>query len=654
MQVTIDHKILGTAIKDLTTLVNNVSGAKTVAESGTPVSLPSLKPLTRKTQWMNDQHPMLQGLHDIAVLMADKGSTVSSFEVGNTTRDIEKLLGEKLAEKGREIHAPADDEESKAYIAMLQSWSHDPATMAAFQLELGPEGSLRLMSQWARNYDDPWDHNYSEQQSQLMALMQQSLETATLPGGFSTQEERDFAHGLVDAATVDSEDLMGRGAYNPSGALAFLLRDGHFGDEFIETTLGDLDQYERQDNNGASGLWGNRWNEPDFSRFMPFGDANTTNNLDPLASAFSAVANNPEVALSFFADDDGDPPRAEYYIKERNWDQDNFDGISAALDAATTDPDIIGGDEATRNAAAKLASQTVNYFSERKYVDDIPEMLARQPENGAAEDLAHILSTYMNGVNSGLDNKDADIGQYNGVPAFDRESLEKFGLAAMSTDQGLAEVTNGMNQYRALHLGELADNLAEHDTDDNRSLLRTGIQEDARLQGFFLDVQGEDKIHDAAARDARTRAMISHLTDVVDLVPIPGVDQLEGVTKDAVNLTINTVKGSAYDSFADSIAHEESDTRSHYESVADEVNRREQFTMAQFLDDRGLSAHPDRMSDLARPYGSMISYEEYLELPTAQQDAVEQELFGENGVGGVYSKQDYSEAFKSEFGKYYD
>ena len=280
--------------------------------------------------------------------------------------------------------------------------------------------------------------------------------------------------------------------------------------------------------------------------------------------------------------------------------------------------------------------------------------MSRFPEDGAAEDLSHILGTYMNGVVPGLDNKDADIGAYGNRPAFDEDSLKKVSLAAMSTDQGLAEITNGMNNYRALHLGGLADDLAASDTPDNRSLLRDGVQMDARLQGFFLNTLGDDEIRDAEARDAATRAMVGHLTDVVDLVPVPGVSKLDGAAKDIANMTINTVKGSAYDSFEDSLAHEASDQRSTFESTADETNRREQLSMATFLNDRGLSAHPENFSDLTAPNGHLVSLDDYLKLPTSEQDQIETELFGENGVGGVYNRQDYYEAFKNEFDNYFD
>jgi hypothetical protein len=158
----------------------------------------------------------------------------------------------------------------------------------------------------------------------------------------------------------------------------------------------------------------------------------------------------------------------------------------------------------------------------------------------------------------------------------------------------------------SLHLGELADDLAAHDTADNRGLLRDGVQTDARLQGFFLNTLGDDEIRDAEARDAATRAMVGHLTDVVDLVPVPGVNQLDGVAQEAVNMTINTVKGEAYESFADSLAHEGEDTRNEFEDTAFETNIREQFTLAQLLDERGLSAHPDRLHT-AYPDGNPIT-----------------------------------------------
>ena len=654
--VTIDHNKLDSAITKVSTLSSAVDRHRNNVLFKSPVDHPELSALSSVPTWLDGEKPMLQGLRDIAYLLATESNPVVTFDVGSSLHDVEELLGKTLADKARST-SPYDEEGAERFVEILGRWSSDPQVMSEMFGTLGPEETLAVTSTWATEIDNHVSTDPTEQQRNVLRFLKNGLQSATQDGGWSDYESGQFAEGLVEAATGDPEDTMrDRINYNPAGALTYLLYDGRFSDAFVETMADELDEYERQDNEGASGLWGSRpENGVDFGLYMDWGtDVGGLGNLDPMTGLMSAMSHNPKVALDFFSDEDGDPPRSQYYIKERNWNGDNYNGVLAALDAATTDDDILDGSEDDQHRAATLASATVEYLSERGNADDLPEILSRFPEQGAAEDLSHILGTYMNGVVPGLDNTDSGIDAYGNRPAFDRESLEKVSLMAMSTDRGLAELTNGMNNYRALHLGMLADNLAENDTADNRTLLRDGIQMDARLQGFFLNTLGDDEIRDADARDAATRAMVNHLTDVVDIVPVPGVSKLTGVTADIANMTIDTVKGEAYESFADSLAHEGSDTRSEFNDTASEVSIREQFTMAQFLDERGLSAHPDRLPELVYPNGRAITYEEYSNLGSAEQDEVERLLFGADGVGGVYNRQDYSEAFESEFHEYFD
>ncbi len=658
MSVKIDHTALKGAIDKLSTLAGAVEAQRVAVTSGTPISLPSLSDgsLTRTTNWLKDQEPLLQGLHDIAVLLATKGSTVASFTVGTKVDDVRQMLGETLADQAS-MGNPNFPEDQEKYLEIFSQWQFDPATMAAFHNALGPEETLRVLSMWA---DAPADRPMTEPpddvQAALVAAMKRSLVTANLPGGFTRAESEAYAHGLVEAATIPVEDYYGRGPYNPSGALNYLLYDSTFNDTFVRTIANDLDHYERVTNKGASGLWASRPDQGvDFGDYMEHGTYDPyAGNADPMTGLMSAMSHNPGVALDFFSDDDGDPPRGEYYIKDRNWDRDAYNGLMQALDAATTDESLINGSESDQHRAALLASATVEHLSERGNVEELPEIFARWPEHGAAEDLSHILGTYMNGVVPGLDNENSGIDAFGNRPAFDAESLRSVSLAAMSTDQGIAELTNGMNNYRVLYIGEAADRLAETDNGTNRQLLENAVQNDARLQGFFLNTLGDSEIREAAAQDAATRAMIGHLTDIVDLVPVPGVSKLDGVAGDIANMTINTAKGEAYDSFADSMAHAESDTRTDMNNLAQETNVREQFTMAQFLADRGLLNNVDGLSGATAPGGHLVSYDDYTNLGSAEQDQVELELFGENGVGGVYSHQHYSEAFMSEFEKYFD
>ena len=359
MSVTIDHTTLKGAIDKLTTLASSVDSQRSVVSNGTPISLPSLSDgtLGQTSAWLRDQEPMLQGLHDIALLLSEKGSTVASFFVGTETADIKQLLGETLAEKADQGN-PYDEDASKKYLELLQRWDTDPATMAAFQNKLGPEGTLRTLSMWAQTSTG---QQPNETQTALVEAMKRSLVTANEEGGFDDAESEAFAHGLVDAATVPGDDLYGRGPYNPSGALNYLLYDSTFNDKFIGTVAEDLDQYERQDNDGASGLWGNRPVQGvEFGNYMDYGHHDPyAGNMDPMTGLMSPMSHNPSVALDFFSNDDkgeDESSRAKYYIQERTWDNDAYNGITQVLDAATTDESLINGTAEDQNRAATLAS----------------------------------------------------------------------------------------------------------------------------------------------------------------------------------------------------------------------------------------------------------------------------------------------------------
>ena len=385
MSVKIDHAALAGAIETMSELASSIDSQRNRVSTGTPVATPSMGQLAPHSAWLRDQEPYLQGLHDIALLLATQGgSATASFSVGTEIEDIKELLGQTLADNAG-MGNPNDPEASEAYLELFERWQFDPATMASFQGTLGPEGTLRTLSMWAdapadaANGDPP-----SDVQAALVAAMRRSLVTANEPGGFTPTESIDFAHGLVDAATIDPDDYYGRGPYNPSGALTYLLYDQTFSDRFITTIADDLDQYERQDNEGASGLWSNR-PEQDvfFGDYMELGTYDPyAGNMDPMTGVMSAMSHNPEAALEWFQNDDvedDESTRAQYYIQERNWDRDAYKSITQVLDAATTDPALLDGTDQQQHDAAELASATVEFLSRRNNADELPEIIAGGP-----------------------------------------------------------------------------------------------------------------------------------------------------------------------------------------------------------------------------------------------------------------------------------
>ncbi len=431
-----------------------------------------------------------------------------------------------------------------------------------------------------------------------------------------------------------------------------------------ETVANDLDQYERIDMDGASGLWGSRPdNGADFSQFMPYGTAMTTDNLDPMSGLMSAMENDPELALEFFSDDSHPEDihtRSYYYIHDRNWDQDAYESITGVLDVATTDPDLISDPESTSaRQASLLASRTVDYLSERDNFDSILERF-EYVDNGAPESIAHIMSTYMAGVDNALTpgaDGDVDPGLFTmssdahnadmpNVPLFDRGSLEKLSLFAMASDDGFAELRNGLNDYRADKLSSLADQVAGSGDDDFQARLTTGLQADARLEGFFVHTIGEDKIHDGEEADKRTQGWIDFGSDVFDLIPVPGLDSMaEGATKDIISAAVDRGKGDGKDAITDWLIHAEDDARANSTEAAETTLRQQSYLVATLLAERDLAGDPNI---------DVPSWGEFQAMNEGDQATVMSNLMsGTDGVGDHFSIDDYQQAYNAEFFDYF-
>jgi hypothetical protein len=89
MSVKIDHAVLAGAIEKLSTLASSIDSQRNRVDSGTPVPTPSMGRLAPHSAWLRDQGPYLQGLHDIALLLATEGgTTTATFSVGTDIDDI--------------------------------------------------------------------------------------------------------------------------------------------------------------------------------------------------------------------------------------------------------------------------------------------------------------------------------------------------------------------------------------------------------------------------------------------------------------------------------------------------------------------------------------------------------------------------------------
>ena len=668
--VEIDSKKLKAAYDDLDSLVMVVRGQAKTARDETPIPLPSLDgDFNRLVSWLEDQKPELKTRLDLAVLLDTKGTGHATYQVGKDTLDNTKtLLGNALAEGGMDLHAGGDAKQVRAYNEILATYAGDGKVMSPMFQKLGPENTLRVLSNVGQASVPPMSEDV-EAKKRLIDLYRQGLGAASKESGFP---DKDFADGLVKAATKDPEDYYGDPVteYGLTSALSILMYDAKFSDDFSRELAVGLDKYERVDHKGQDDLWGHRDGAPGnflWNEMVPFEAGNVAQ--DPMTSMNTMLANSPTAALEFY----DDAKRQKYYIHDRNWNGDKYVSLSEALDAATTTPALCKDPE-DGEKAAELASATVNYLGTRGNVDDLGDIMKG---GEGSENFAHILGTYMYGVNQtvigGQESLGADkgkvstmvhldgLGTVQNLPLFEKEAMAKFGLVAMSSDDGMAELRNATNRYESMRISGVAEwikhphNGADGHPINGQLALRDVIKEHARLEGFFLNAAGDAAIAEGKEKDEAVGKWVDHAESVVGLVPVPGVAGLaEGVTKEVVNLAIDDGKSAGSESLKEKLGHYEKDTRSRQNKDTDTALRQQEYTVAQNLVEEGL-IKPDGLKGTPLwKDGGMLSYEDFSKQKVENQKAQLTNLMSrEVGVGQYFNRTEYEGYARDEFSPYF-
>ncbi|MEU0093646.1 hypothetical protein [Kribbella sp. NPDC006257] len=669
--VEIDHTKLKAAYDGLVTMVGTAKSAATSASNNTPVSMPSIEgaEFTGLMSWFEDQKPELKTRLDLAILLDTKGTGHATYQVDKDTLDNTKtLLGNTLADRGSELRPSGDPKFIRAYNDILASYTNDGKVMSPMFQKLGPEGTLKVLANIGQKSIPPMAEDAAAKK-RLMDLYREGLGSASKEPGFP---HKDFADGLIKAATKDPEDYVGRGVtgYGLTSALSVLMYNGKFSDDFAGDLATGLDKYERLDHKNQNGLWGNRpGSEENFlwDQMIPYEAGNAAK--DPMISMNSMLANSPHAALDFFKDNE----RQKYYIKDRTWAGDGYQSLSHVLDVATTDPDLIKGPES--KDAAELAGATVNLLGQRRASVEDMRTFIDDMRGDSSKNFAHILGTYMVGadqaVNGGTyaykDGVDPSqsttatldaFGNVVNIPLFDKDALAKFGVAAMSTDDGMLELRNATNRYESQKLTGLAG-LINHPKPgvDGEVALQKGISENAHLEGLFLKANGDVAIAEGKDRDEAVGKWIDLGEQVVDLVPIPGVEgMVDGTAKDVVNMAIDEGKSSGVDSLKEKLAHYEKDATKKSNGNVDDAVEQQQYLTATALYENDLANHPDviEKSPLFKD-GHMLTFSEYKQLSDADQTTVRTKLYGGlDGVGNHWDPNEYKEDLKSDFHDYFE
>jgi|GEM_PF-3104543 hypothetical protein len=474
---------------------------------------------------------------ELATYLIDHPEITDPNILLNLDDEVEAEIGRQLAEYTRThlLPFPIGDEDVNKLNSALDRFGL--GVDAQFINALGGADTLALVAGLARQAHDPNGNRMT-----LLNNVRDAVGTATSGPFLEEYEQRElaneFVNALEDYSRKSAEDPEAiRGVEPPSLALSWLLDDQYHGTPFLDT-LGDrLDTFERTypyfhswesiaHDHMYDGTWENLMGRDEGA-------------FDPMASYMSALGRNGEASLQFFTEGDS---RQEYWIQERKWGHDDFEGLLSALDSATTDEDNLGNPD-----AARLVSAAVDYLTNRDNNDrvefggDDEEFQPGDINGAAAESLAHMMGTYMAAVDytnteggtnevgvHGLDARDdlalLDLGM---MPNFEQSELRDLFQVGVSNEEGFTAFREATSNYQNYHMSvmmEHRDDPGFYDNPDteqpNDGFWQQATSADARLEGLMLDSIGEVEIAEGLDKDKQIKAWIAMGQRLAGTIPV--------------------------------------------------------------------------------------------------------------------------------------
>jgi hypothetical protein len=500
------------------------------------------------------------------------------------------------------------------YTELLGAFGDDPAVMGPMYERLGPDG---LLGAYNGMTGMMYVGSNVEELGTLAGELRAGLQAATQHAGF---DGRTFGEDLVRYATYTTGDDA-RDAFAsdyPSGGehaavLDYLLRDGEYGEDFVRGVAWELDEFER-----AEPLRAQTWTHH-ASFASPLNGLGTgTDGIyqpDPMAATMGQLGRHPGLGLEFFSDSDGEK-RSAYYFAERDWSRDGFAGISEAALAIGTDPENIANDSAK-------TGMFVSEFFDR--LPDNPEFTAENAA-GAAEPVANLLKHYMPSVDAAVGSSEAgDHGarirdfttnEYLGAlldqPVLDRSDLDGLLTVALSSEDGMARIAEGVAGLRQTQLTNFA---LQHPGPDgareNVAGLQSILNSSSRVEGFMQHAVGEIEIDGARSADQRVAAFTGLVSEAAGLLPVPFADQAGDAVGDLGKKVWETAWGHVQeipsDRITESFGSNEDAARS--EQTGEAQLGRENMVIGTFLSltEAGVLGIPESMRDTWAPDGRLIS-----------------------------------------------
>lgn len=550
--ITISHPLLDIAIADLTALTENVLAARHDARAAVPASvdLPSLgaRPLGEQVSWISSHLPVLEEIRDIARVLDTRGGLLQLAGLGWGTmaftmgdggiEDLYERVGEQLAKDAGELLSVGEDAEAASFADELEKWTGNEIVMATMFTELGPEFTLRVPDAFAAVIGD--QTRPSTGSLRALNAWAEGFETATFADGF---DNKHFADEFVRFMTTESKDAQGafrldrhlNGGlfFDPAMAAAFLTHGRTLHRDFLEPYVIGLDEFERiQIGPTNRSIWSPGMTGRHYPGLTPDGvddgfEATSNQSFDPMASAMTALANDPELALDFFTADAthaGAPSQPDFYFSDRDWTPDGYHGIS----------DVV----------AALATHDWNDLTDRRAVDgvvvDFVDGIAGHDSfNGldalaASSHVAEIKGVYIDSVLATLGERARSstelrtfdrppYGRFDGI-LFDRASLDRLGSVAGAAPEGVDIMDRAFTDLANHHLQSLPTDLVARSNGIQRVLA-----DNDRWTAYTSLLPYDHVYRVAQAQDEHDTRFTAPLGWLVDNAPVPG----KGVVRDA-------------------------------------------------------------------------------------------------------------------------
>lgn len=530
----------------LATAVENQYNTLTSQASGLFISTQSLSQVLTYVQCLADESAFASAKADLIEIISSTGGkmTPPSGEVSfntsgpepTTLAEAKTQLGHAIAHLAQEL-AVNDYEDGDPRAARLHDylnrWDTDQHrdVLATMYDTLGPDGTLAIVDRVGRHVDR--HGNLGSKESDLAKDTLERLRTGLHRASttWNDQHAKTFGSQLVHYATDFKDDSPYNHTFSRLEALAWLLYDTKDANgAMVQGTAEKMDEAEKNSHEPLN------WQIPVPRHFLEWMvDTEKAPWFGNMSSVMMhALADHPKYSCHFFS---SDKDRSSRWTRDQMYYDGDLSGVSAALDAASTDPTVRR--QYPKEAAAAASYALEGLASLQDFGNDLG-----QHEPIVSGTLEHILETYPGSIVYAYSHKKAKQvpgvaevitlpqgGTTTNAPLFTRNALDK-AVALIGRDgPSLLKLRAAVNQFEA-------DSLPEG---SSQKQLTASTNKWGMVEGAIAKALGNSAIDQAAQKDDYALTWIElgrkgagELASILTSFAPPGADKVAGWGADAL------------------------------------------------------------------------------------------------------------------------